>query len=176
MFWLITHQWLLLALAFLLGLFIGWWIWHRRRTEITHSDSYRSVAPSGALDTHASGGGGVAAGAAAIGAASMDIGTKPKLYDSPTNGPANDLKKIKGIGPNYEKLLNEIGIWYYDQIEHWTADEIKWLDNKLEFPGRIVRDDWQGQAKVLDAGGKTEFADRYDKGETPSSYKEGDDS
>ncbi len=177
MFWLIFHQWVLLLLAFLLGLLIGWWIWHRRRAEITHSENYRDVAPATAPAPAASRvaeTSGTVAAAAPIAAAAVDTGDKPKLYDAPLNGKADDLKKIKGIGPNYEKLLNEIGIWHFAQIENWSADEIKWLDNKLEFPGRIVRDDWQGQARILSHGGTTEFGDRYEKGDTPSSYKDGD--
>ena len=33
MFWLILHQWILLVLAFSLGLLIGWWIWARRSED-----------------------------------------------------------------------------------------------------------------------------------------------
>ncbi|MEO0612095.1 MAG: hypothetical protein AAFY83_02090, partial [Pseudomonadota bacterium] len=31
MAWLAIHMWFLLLLAFLLGLALGWWIWHRQR-------------------------------------------------------------------------------------------------------------------------------------------------
>ena len=36
----------------------------------------------------------------------------------------------------------------------WTADEVAWVDENLEgFKGRVSRDDWVEQAKILAAGG-----------------------
>ena len=50
--------------------------------------------------------------------------------------------------------------------QHWTADEIAWVDDNLEgFKGRVTRDDWVAQARILAAGGTTEFASRVDQGE-----------
>ena len=37
----------------------------------------------------------------------------------------------------------------YAQIAGWTADEIAKVDDELKFGGRIVRDDWVGQANRL---------------------------
>ncbi|MDX5369017.1 MAG: NADH-quinone oxidoreductase subunit E, partial [Alphaproteobacteria bacterium] len=42
-------------------------------------------------------------------------------------------------------------------------------DARLKFKGRIERDDWIGQAKVLAEGGETEFSKRVEKGDVPSS-------
>jgi NADH-quinone oxidoreductase subunit E len=65
-------------------------------------------------------------------------------------GQADDLKKIKGVGPKLEKLLNSLGFFHFDQIANWTADEIAWVDDNLEgFKGRVTRDEWVAQAKVL---------------------------
>ncbi len=163
MIWLAWHMWFLLLLAFLLGLLIGWWIWHRSRIEtIATLDATPVPSPAPARLQPA---------AAPIETDSETTIKKPKLYeDGPTDGPADDLKKIKGIGPKYEKLLNSLGIYYYRQIVSWGEAEIKWLDRKLEFPGRIGRENWQAQAATLRSGDQTEFADRYEKGETPSSY------
>lgn len=61
----------------------------------------------------------------------------------------SDLKAISGVGPKLESVLNGIGIWAYDQIAAWSQAEIKWLDDFLQFGGRIERDNWVEQAKVL---------------------------
>lgn len=88
--------------------------------------------------------------------------SKPSLLDAP-EGAADDLKLIKGVGPKLEDKLNKMGVWHFSQIASWTATEIAWVDDTLNFKGRINRDDWIGQAKILAAGGTTEFADRTRK-------------
>ena len=42
----------------------------------------------------------------------------------------------------------------------WTEREIAWVDDRLNFKGRIERDGWLEQAKILAAGGETEFSKR----------------
>ena len=69
-------------------------------------------------------------------------------------GEEDDLERVNGIGPMLAELLNEIGVYYFWQISEWGPDEIQWVDDKLEhFKGRILRDDWVGQAKVLALAG-----------------------
>ncbi|MBF9046276.1 NADH-quinone oxidoreductase subunit NuoE [Rhodobacterales bacterium LSUCC0031] len=72
----------------------------------------------------------------------------PTRLSAPRDGVADDLKKITGIGPKLEALLNEMGFWHFDQIAAWTQAEIAWVDARLKFKGRIDRDDWIGQAKA----------------------------
>jgi len=63
---------------------------------------------------------------------------------------ADDLKQIKGVGPQMEKTLNEIGIFTFAQVSRMTAREYDLLDELTgSFPGRAQRDDWAGQAKRL---------------------------
>ena len=63
---------------------------------------------------------------------------------------ADDLKKIKGVGPQMEQTLNEIGIYTFRQVSRMTEREYELLDALTEsFPGRALRDDWAGQAKRL---------------------------
>jgi NADH-quinone oxidoreductase subunit E len=64
----------------------------------------------------------------------------------------DDLKKINGIGPKLEKVLNDLGIWTYGQLATWGPAEIAWVDDYLAFKGRIDRDDWLGQAAKLAVG------------------------
>ncbi len=95
-----------------------------------------------------------------------DEGTRPGGLDAPRDGNADDLKQIKGVGPKLEKLLNSMGFWHFDQVAGWSSDEIAWVDANLEgFKGRVSRDDWVGQAKVLASGGDTEFSKRVEDGD-----------
>lgn len=88
-------------------------------------------------------------------------GKKPQSLEKPRAEGPDDLKKIKGVGPKLETLLHSLGFFHYDQIAGWTADEIAWVDENLEgFKGRVTRDDWVAQAKILAAGGETEFSKR----------------
>ena len=64
----------------------------------------------------------------------------------------DDLKKIKGIGPQNERKLNQLGITRFAQIAAWTAADAGQWGERLAFPGRIEREDWIAQARAL-AGG-----------------------
>lgn len=77
---------------------------------------------------------------------------KANLLTEAAFGREDDLERVNGIGPMLAELLNEIGVFYFWQIAEWGPAEIKWVDDKLEhFKGRIERDDWVGQAKLLAA-------------------------
>ncbi len=73
----------------------------------------------------------------------------PKTLKAARDGGADDLKKISGVGPKLEGVLNELGFWHFDQIAAWTEDEIAWVDSRLKFKGRIARDNWMAQAADL---------------------------
>lgn len=75
-------------------------------------------------------------------------------------GEKDDLKKISGVGPKLEGVLNELGVFHFWQIAKWTDREVAWVDDYLSFKGRINRDKWIEQAKVLADGGETEFSAR----------------
>lgn len=85
---------------------------------------------------------------------------KPELYDAPPAEGADDLKLISGVGPKLEGTLNEMGIYRFAQVAVWGPSEIAWVDARLRFKGRIERDDWMSQAKILAEGGETEFSKR----------------
>ena len=81
-------------------------------------------------------------------------------------GKADDLKRIKGIGPKLEKLCHALGFYHFDQIAAWTEEEVNWVDQNLEgFKGRVSRDNWVEQARLLAEGKETEFSTRVKKGE-----------
>jgi NADH-quinone oxidoreductase subunit E len=92
-------------------------------------------------------------GGSSNGSAPAGEGTKPETLDAPKSGGADDLKKIKGVGPKLEKMLNGMGFFHFDQIAGWTADEVAWVDQNLEgFKGRVSRDNWVEQARSLAEG------------------------
>lgn len=84
--------------------------------------------------------------------AAVTEGEKPaNLLDAPRDGAADDLKKLSGVGPKLEKLLNANGVFHFDQVAAWGEDEIAYMDDKLSFKGRIARDNWIEQATALAA-------------------------
>lgn len=95
-----------------------------------------------------------------------DEGARPEALEAARNGQADDLKQIKGIGPKLEQLCNRLGFFHFDQIASWTTDEIAWVDANLEgFKGRVSRDKWVDQARILAEGGATEFSKRVEDGD-----------
>lgn len=65
-------------------------------------------------------------------------------------GEGDDLAQIVGVGPILTELLHEVGVFYFWQIAEWTDEEVDYVDEKLlHFKGRIQRDDWVGQARML---------------------------
>ncbi|MGE0008794.1 MAG: NADH-quinone oxidoreductase subunit NuoE [Parvibaculaceae bacterium] len=84
---------------------------------------------------------------------------EPELLAAPRAGRGDDLKLIWGVGPKLERMLNDMGVWHFDQIAAWTGAEIKWVDSRLEgFKGRAERDGWVEQAKKLAAGWRPDSA------------------
>ncbi len=76
------------------------------------------------------------------------VGTRPAGFEAPRGKP-DDLKRISGIGARIEVVLNDLGIYHFDQIAAWSAAEIAWVDDYLKFKGRIARDSWVAQARRL---------------------------
>lgn len=97
------------------------------------------------------------------------VGARPAGLAAARNGKADDLKRIKGIGPVNEGKLNALGVFHFDQIAAWSRQEIRWVGAYLSFPGRIDREDWTGQAGPLSRGEDTEFSKRVDAGQVPTS-------
>lgn len=70
-------------------------------------------------------------------------------------GGADDLRRIKGLGPKMLTLLHSLGVTRFEQIAAWTDADLDELDTRLgAFAGRPRRDNWVEQARLL-AGGDT---------------------
>lgn len=78
-------------------------------------------------------------------------GKQPEALAAPRAAGADDLKKIKGVGPKSEAKLNALGIYHFDQIAEWSLDNARWIGAALATPGRIERGKWIQQAQELAA-------------------------
>ena len=89
-------------------------------------------------------------------------GTAPAPAPIPAPGTGDDLTRIKGLGPKLSALLGEFGIASFAQIAAWTPEEIERIDAHLgRFSGRIVRDQWVEQAKLLAAGKEDSYVAQF---------------
>jgi predicted flap endonuclease-1-like 5' DNA nuclease len=84
-------------------------------------------------------------------------------------GRPDNLRRIKGIGIHIEKRLNALGVSTYEDIANWTRGDIDRISQSLEFKGRIERENWVEQARILAAGGETDFSRRFDSSESGAS-------
>ena len=75
-------------------------------------------------------------------------GEAPPALEKP-EGQADDLTLITGVGPRIQTILNELGIWHFSQIAEWSPDNETWIDDQLNFAGRVSREGWVSQAREL---------------------------
>ncbi|MDZ4137340.1 MAG: hypothetical protein U1D66_00485, partial [Erythrobacter sp.] len=86
----------------------------------------------------------------------------PAPAPAPAPAVADDLTRIKGVGPKLVTLLGELGITSYAQIAAWSDADVERIDAELgRFKGRITRDQWIEQAKLLAAGDEAAFSDKF---------------
>ncbi len=189
---LISEMVVLILLVALLGFFVGWLIWGRwssmnvdtgeadrlrRELDACKAKHFEKDARIAALGVEASASVSAAHEADVTSEGVLDYdgdgilqgeneGSKPATLDGARVDVADDLKQIKGIGPKMEKICNALGLYHFDQIAAWTPDEEAWVNANLEgFKGRMIRDQWTVQAKLLAAGGETEFSKRAEGGD-----------
>jgi len=104
-----------------------------------------------------------------------DLGKKPRTLSAPRKSGPDNLTLIDGVGNALEKRLFGIGIYHFDQIAKLSADEQKWVGIAVGFPGRVERENWVEEAKVLGEGGTTDHARRVEEGKISTSRKSTDD-
>ena len=76
----------------------------------------------------------------------------------------SDLSRLKGVGPKLIAQLEELGVTSVAQVAQWDEAEIARIDAQLgRFAGRIAKDDWVGQARLLAHGDKTAYEERFGK-------------
>ena len=70
----------------------------------------------------------------------------------PLSGPrgvADDLKKLAGVSPAIEKMLNDLGIFHFWQIAEFTPQDAHKIGEEVGLPGRV--EGWIAQAKEFTA-------------------------
>lgn len=93
---------------------------------------------------------------------------------SAPDGPADELTRIKGIGPKLSARLAELGVFHYSQIAGWTPEQLAQVDAQLgNFQGRPERDQWQSQARLLASGDVKAYERVHGKLEQPAKGPEG---
>lgn len=158
-----ADNWPLLAIAAVVALALLWWIFvssRRIRVTIDRRDALDEDAaptlrnqalidappPLPPIVPEAVGGAGIAVAAAALGA---------RLQ-------GDDLTRIKGLGPRLAATLGELGVMQFADIAAWSEADIDRIDAQLgRFQGRIRRDDWVGQARLLETGDLAGFESRF---------------
>ena len=173
---IIEANWVAFVLVLLIGLLVAWWLFGRATRRAERRERRPDVLDEGAApaqrnqalidappataavqaragpDTQA--GAGETAGAAA---AEEPTPAAPLPQPAPPAGEADDLRRIKGVGP-------KLGITRYEQIAAWTEEDIDRIDPQLgAFTGRIRRDSWVEQAKFLAAGDSAGFEAKFGK-------------
>lgn len=80
------------------------------------------------------------------------------------DAPPDDLRRMKGVGPKVVATLAAMGITRYAQIAAWTDEDAAAVDAQLgAFKGRIARDHWIEQAKLLAADDVAGFEAKFGK-------------
>ena len=89
---------------------------------------------------------------------------RPKGLPGARNGKPDNLQMISGVGPKLEKILHGLGFFHFDQIADWSSDQVEWVDEHLRYKGRIERDAWIAQARLLAAGDMDQFSALFGPG------------
>jgi predicted flap endonuclease-1-like 5' DNA nuclease len=88
---------------------------------------------------------------------------EPPIHPVPA-GPPDELTRMKGVGPKVAALLNGMGVTRYDQIASWSPAEADHVDAQLgAFKGRVARDQWVEQARLLAAGDTAGYEAKFGK-------------
>ncbi|MXP14660.1 hypothetical protein GRI44_07840 [Altererythrobacter confluentis] len=92
----------------------------------------------------------------------------PAAPNAPASAPASqsgdDLGRIKGVGPKLQALLATLGVDSFARIAAWSDAEIDRIDAQLgRFAGRIRRDNWVEQARLLAGGDTAGYEDKFGK-------------
>lgn len=162
---LLEIYWPLLVAALLVGLVIAWYVFSAsRRTRVTGTT--KDVLDEGAAPAQRNKALIDAAPAATPKEPAAGVpATTPAAEPAPAAPAASggdDLTRIKGLGPKLAATLRDMGVTTFAQVAAWDDAEIDRVDAQLgRFQGRIRRDDWVGQARLLASGDEAGFTGKY---------------
>jgi predicted flap endonuclease-1-like 5' DNA nuclease len=147
---LLQEYWLLALVALAIASLMAFWLFHAtRRTKVAldeRSEDSTARRNQALID---------APPVAPLAGVPAPLSTSPV---------SDDLGRIKGVGPKLVAILNELGITSFDQIATWDHAAIERIDAQLgRFEGRIRRDDWVEQARLLAAEDLAGYEARFGK-------------
>ena len=167
----ITSNLWVIVLVLVIGLAAAWWMWGRApRLDADRGADLDGDGKTGEIGETVSGGlgkiGGDADGATVDGAKAIDgegdAGSTAKPNIKAAVGDPDNLALLKGVGPKLNVLLVSLGVTRFDQIAEWDANDVAEVDQYLgNFKGRVERDNWVDQARLLAAGDTTTFEAKY---------------
>ncbi|WP_156818894.1 hypothetical protein [Sphingomonas sp. Mn802worker] len=106
-------------------------------------------------------------------AAPLDASPASTAADTPRPAPsapaatpadAGSITQLKGLGPKIATRLNELGITQVDQLAWIDDGEAAELDAKMgAFQGRMERDRWREQARLLAKGDRAGYEAQFGK-------------
>jgi predicted flap endonuclease-1-like 5' DNA nuclease len=158
---LVQENWIFLVVALVLGVLVAWWLFvasRRTRVAIAPRDEDTPARRNQALID--------APPAAAVPpltpAGLAGAGEAVQAMAAPVPGNGEDLTRIKGLGPQLAEQLGALGVTSFAQIAAWDDDAIDRIDARLgRFQGRIRRDDWPTQARLLAAGDEAGYEAKF---------------
>ncbi len=90
--------------------------------------------------------------------------TAPPAAFPAADGPADDLTRLKGLGPRAAATFAELGVTRYAQLAAFGEADVARADAALgAFKGRITRDRWVEQARYLAANDVAGFEAAFGK-------------
>ena len=187
---LIEANWPILVIALIIGLLIAWWVFvAMRRTSVetdrsdvldegrgpaARNEALINAPPAAAAPTPKVSPVPEPANSQRVVAQPVEVNPVTVATSAPT-GPAvapspaaastgDDLTRMKGVGPKLSALLTTHGITSFSQIAAWTDRDIDEVDAKLgRFSGRIRRDGWVEQARMLQTGDTAGYEGKFGK-------------
>ena len=73
---------------------------------------------------------------------------KPAMVPPPMDG-GDDLMRIDGIGGQTSEILQDLGIWLFEQIAGWSSENVAWVNRHFNAETRIEDEKWVEQAAAL---------------------------
>jgi predicted flap endonuclease-1-like 5' DNA nuclease len=91
-------------------------------------------------------------------------GQEPDTEGGAEAGLADDLTRIKGVGPKLSARLRELGIETFAAIAGWDEADLARIDGQLgAFAGRPARDGWVEQCRFLAMGDVAGYEAKFGK-------------
>lgn len=74
---------------------------------------------------------------------------KPATLPAARNGAPDDFTLIEDVSVLQQTTLYSLGVFHFDQIAAWSAENVAWVDQYLRLRGRIDDEQWVEQAQAL---------------------------